>query len=628
MDKKIIRDIARQITKLTGVELGETKNTMIRARLSRRMVQLGYHDLIQYYDYFLSHVDTELKVLVSILTTHTTHFFREYSHFEYLEKHALPELVAELKARGSRCIRVWSAGCSAGHEVYSIAMFLDFHLKKIAPDFSYQILASDVDAESIERAQEGVYTWKELKEAPAAYLVGHWDKGTGDISNFVRAKKTIKNRCDFQVINLLHLSTALKPDTRFDLIFCRNVFIYFSSEVLHAVAKKMFEYLNPRGVMVLGMSESLMAAKDLEVEPIYPSIYSKVSLEAQNAAKLEKRKKAVEEGRLKLISGEKDRIRVLCVDDSPTVLSMLKEVLSEECGFEVAGTAANGEEAHEFLKKVTVDIVTLDIHMPVLDGVEYLRRYFNPTHPPVVIVSSVARDDSNLGIRALELGASDYVEKPSVSNFKEISDQIRTKLRFLAKTSRVWKMNLELENSFKRTPVIFEAKDKLRVVVAGIKDRDILLKVLLQMESPQPPTFVLFTAAESLVEAMKTQLKTPCFGEPRLLESVLQDSLVSDQIWIGSFSKWIGTLRQRYGKRKTSLLVFGDQSSDSIYEISQWKDSDILIEDLMAEFDQNPTSTYLELKKITTSISPVTSFSYLSCVYLCDRPKALDVSIG
>src|SRR5690606_29906934 len=102
-------------------------------------------------------------------------------------------------------------------------------------------------------------------------------------------------------------------------------------------------------------------------------------------------------------------IKVMCVDDSPVVLKLLKKIISSQHGFEVVATANNGAEAVDMLKKHEVDLMTLDIHMPVMDGVSYLEKNFKHGHPPVVMLSSVTEEGTGPSMRCLELGASDYV---------------------------------------------------------------------------------------------------------------------------------------------------------------------------------------------------------------------------
>jgi len=198
------------IRERTGVHLEARHHTMIDSRLRSRINSLGLASLEEYVSYLDEHLEQELEDLVSLLTTHHTFFFREYGHFEFLAA-KLPTLVAEVGARDDKTIRVWSAASSRGQEMYSLAMFLDYHLKTFYSHtgVSYSILGTDVDAESVERAKNGVYPRNELKEVPLNFLGDHWARGTGEIENFVKAKKSLKDKLEFRVGNLLEISPTL-----------------------------------------------------------------------------------------------------------------------------------------------------------------------------------------------------------------------------------------------------------------------------------------------------------------------------------------------------------------------------------------------------------------------------------
>src|SRR5262249_5758663 len=151
------------------------------------------------------------------------------------------------------------------------------------------------------------------------------------------------------------------------------------------IASEILKCLNPGGFLFLGLTENLMGM-DLPITFLGSSIYRKTPEQGKAALPA---LPAADKPVAKLM-------RVLCVDDSKTVPSVLKNVLTPEFGFEVAGVAENGFEAAQFLKNNQVDLVTLDIHMPEQDGVQYLKSNFNEKHPPVVIVSTIAREDADL----------------------------------------------------------------------------------------------------------------------------------------------------------------------------------------------------------------------------------------
>jgi chemotaxis protein methyltransferase CheR len=168
---------------------------------------------------------------------------------------------------------------------------------------------------------------------------------------------------------------------KFDVIFCRNVFIYFESHQVESISKDILGHLLPHGIYFSGISEPLSGLK-LEVQSIGPSAYihkaaayaAKESMPFKNQPTL---RIVPEQG----LPAEEKLIKVLCVDDSPSIHTLLKKILSKENGFEIMGTAMNGADAIEKLKSMKVDVVTLDIHMPIMDGITYLEKHFTTSHP-------------------------------------------------------------------------------------------------------------------------------------------------------------------------------------------------------------------------------------------------------
>jgi chemotaxis protein methyltransferase CheR len=212
-----MEEIAGLVNEITGVKLGVRQSAMLEARLLKRMVQLGHTEPKAYLDYLRANRDSELEKLVGLLTTHHTFFFREFIHFEFLEEKSLPMLIEQVRKRADKTLRVWSAACSQGQEVYSLAMFLQMQLKRLAPEIKIDILGTDVDPESIAIARNGVYRWNDLKQVPMHYLANHWVRGTEEIAEYAKARPSIKSVCRFEVGNLLELDKQ-KPSEMFDVV--------------------------------------------------------------------------------------------------------------------------------------------------------------------------------------------------------------------------------------------------------------------------------------------------------------------------------------------------------------------------------------------------------------------------
>lgn len=449
-----IDEICETINKVTGVQLGTKQRAMVESRLNRYIWEKGHKDLDAYWAHFNKNRGTEIKELVSLLTTHHTFFFREFNHFEFINDKLLLQLVERARKRIDKKIRVWSAACSQGHEVYSLAMFFTYHLKNY-PDVTFEIFGTDVDPQSIKIANNGVYRYADIKEVPMQYIDQHWARGTGEIKDFVKAKETLKNKVKFQVSNLMTMDGVAKNQS-FDIIFCRNVFIYFKPADIKTITTNFLSNLEPGGHLFIGISENLNDLK-LPLENLGMSIFRKPTTGSSTPPT-----DRSDGPNLSL----QPKVRVICVDDSPSVLSILKKVLSQD-GFEVVATASNGREAAEVIKKTPCDAVTLDIHMPEMNGIEYLQKHFSASHPPVIIVSSVSRDDVQNAHVGLKAGASDFVEKPTLANLKEVSLELKSKLRTAAKNKSQSKTITQADREFSRVVKIENPAKCKRVVFVG-----------------------------------------------------------------------------------------------------------------------------------------------------------------
>jgi chemotaxis protein methyltransferase CheR len=617
----LINHVSKIVSGIIGIQLGDKQKAMVESRLKKRMLELNLNTPQDYYSYLNANTKNESNVLVSILTTHHTKFFREFFHFEYLEKEGLAKAISRAKKEGRKVIHIWSAACSMGHEVYSLSMFLSYHLKQMAPDFDFKIFGSDIDTESVEVAKNGVYRWDDVKEIPATYMGDHWARGSGEIAEFVKAKKTIKSHCDFGVVNLLNISHDVGSH-KFDIIFCRNVFIYFSEENIKKITMDLLSCLNNEGLFFVGISETLQRL-NLPLSYLGPSIYSKIdekkdlkkdSISVASTIPDPSINKPIFPDSTAAVTLHREPIRVLCVDDSSTILTLLKQILKKEDGFEVVGTAVNGIEASEQLKKLKPDVLTLDIHMPQQTGLEYLTKNFSSSHPPVVMVSSVSRENANLAIRCLEAGAADYVEKPAMSNLKEKGNEIRMKLRCAVKLKQqgagvVFKKSLALEKSFATS---FDSKNIdncLVAILANVADRRKISELLKEQSGIGFPSLVFFEGVEAILGELSqtisasTGLKVQSMGS-ELPKMVKNDCFFADY-------KWFKNAKTAFVGRKTAILILGEISKDIVVDIKDWKgfkNARLIIEDLR----DSKSESYLQLKELADDLVPFTSFCYLA----------------
>jgi chemotaxis protein methyltransferase CheR len=614
----LIEKVSQVVHKISGNRLGEKQSYMVETRVKKRMMELGLKTPADYLKYLDSNIDFESNVLVGLLTTHHTFFFREFPHFEIL-KTKLPEIVASAKKRNDKVISVWSAACSRGHEVYSLAMFLDFHLPKIDPTMSFKILGTDIDDESVKIANNGVYHQNEIKEIPMNMLSSNWANGTAEIAMYSKVKGTLKSKCTFKKGNLLKIQEAVK-DEKFDIIFCRNVFIYFESHQVEMISKDLLSHLRPDGVFFSGISEPLSNLK-LDILAIGPSAYvHKTASKAETTSTNIVRPTASNVVPMRAPVAEvfeQPILRVMCVDDSPSILTLLKKVLTKEQGFEIVATAINGRDAMEKMRTVKVDLMTLDIHMPEMDGVTYLEKNYNKSHPPVMIISSASRGDTDTAMRALRFGASDYVEKPALTNLEERGEEIRTKLRSLAQDftpATDFKPTFsQFDKENQKHFVISRPENKMRLMIASLSDIGSIKKFFYDLDQSQPPTIVFFEGQGELLEGIVKEFKAE-FKKPVCFMENVDIKLEVNTIYFADFKKTFAPLQMKCFGKPTSILAYGNASAHAVKPIMEWKGAELLVEDLGVKANSNNP-----LAKHATDIVPATSFPYMSCRYLSQK---------
>jgi chemotaxis protein methyltransferase CheR len=242
------------IHRRTGIFLPEAKKALVVARLSRRLRTLGVPSFTSYFE-LVERDRGEHTVMLDSICTNETRFFREPRQFEFLETDVLPRW----RERGNqglipRRIRAWSAACSTGEEPYSLAMLLRSHFPA-GEGWSVEILASDISTKVLAAAREAVWPIERAEDIPAAYRRAYMLRGVGPEEGRMRAQPNIRSLVEFRSVNLNDDRYAI--DGAFDLIFCRNVLIYFDKETKAAVVDRLTRYLSPGGLLFLGHSETL-----------------------------------------------------------------------------------------------------------------------------------------------------------------------------------------------------------------------------------------------------------------------------------------------------------------------------------------------------------------------------------
>ncbi|WP_298723096.1 protein-glutamate O-methyltransferase [uncultured Ferrovibrio sp.] len=233
----------------TGIELGPTKQNMVYARLAKRLRRLGMKSFRQYIEFIGSDEGRdELGTTLNALTTNLTKFFRENHHFEHLGTTALQEIRARASTKGRR-LRIWSAGCSSGEEPYSIAITLLQSMPDIK-QWDAKILATDIDTEMVRRGAEGIYPVSALEGVPPD--ARKYFEPVGE--DRVQLCADARNLVSFKYLNLIGHWPMKGP---FDVIFCRNVVIYFDKDTQRTLFDRYANLLVPGGFLYIGHSENL-----------------------------------------------------------------------------------------------------------------------------------------------------------------------------------------------------------------------------------------------------------------------------------------------------------------------------------------------------------------------------------
>ncbi len=277
LDERDFRLFQALLAREAGVQLGETKHALVQNRLARRLRALGLASFPDYYRHVVSARDDELQHLLDALTTHETRFFREPVHFEFLAQQALPRLLAR---RGRRRLRAWSAACSTGEEAYSLGMSL---LSGVPPEAGVEIelLASDLSTGVLAQARRGVYALERASEIPDGLLRRFMLRGVRSEAGRMRVGSELRALARFERFNLAAAEWPASPP--FDVIFCRNVLIYFDAQTRVRVLERLLDRLTNDGYLFLGHAESL-AGSARRARCLIPTVYTPALVERESGA--------------------------------------------------------------------------------------------------------------------------------------------------------------------------------------------------------------------------------------------------------------------------------------------------------------------------------------------------------
>lgn len=444
-------------------------------------------DLESYIHYVEDHTE-EMPHLVAALTVPTTGWFQDEKQFEALEKHLL-ENMPQLK---DKKFRVCNMACSTGEEVYSLGLMLE-GLRRRYPTFNYEIDARDINPLAIKEAKKGIY--KTTRDSDR-YIPNQFKKllyqGSGKTEGLFALHPEIRKRCIFSISNILDLEKS--ASSKFDLIFCKNVLGYFSQSNKGKIINKCLAMLKPGGLFFVAPKEEFKA-NDYNMEEFSKAAYKK------------KGKKA------KVVADEVKK--VLVIDDSPTIRNMLSKLMTNSNFKPIC--LPSGEEATKFLEAQPVDLITLDLHMPGLDGIPWLKsQRSRGLKTPIIIISDAAETEAKPVLTALSTGAQDYINKGELKNGPEyLLNRFRGLL--LPKKSKTYMTR----NSRARQPPLKQIMPELIVTGASTGGTEALRQVFNRMPPNCPPivvvqhitkafakTFADFLAMESGLILGQTEVET------------------------------------------------------------------------------------------------------------------------
>lgn len=238
----------------TGINLSSEKKELLHARLGKRLRACG---LQSYEDYFKLVVSdqsgSEFTQFINSISTNFTSFFREENHFNILTGTILPALAGR-SASERRPITIWSSACSSGEEPYTLSMVLEEYFLQQRGGAGYRIIATDISTKVLEQAERGVYPMERIDKVPQEYLRKYFLKGVGKSAGYVKMKPVLRQAITFRHFNLME---SFPWRAELDVIFCRNVMIYFDRATQQQLINKFYDSLAPSGYLLIGHSESI-----------------------------------------------------------------------------------------------------------------------------------------------------------------------------------------------------------------------------------------------------------------------------------------------------------------------------------------------------------------------------------
>ncbi len=252
---KTFARIAEFVTSELGIKMPESKLSMVQSRLMRRVRELRLSSIDEYSEYFFATANAvEREHFINAITTNKTDFFREPDHFDFLTRVALPSIQGAAGPRRGSRIQVWSAGCSSGEEAYTIGMVLSDYASNRS-GFDFAILGTDISTRVLDRAKDGIYSETQAAPVRTEFRMKYLRRGRGESEGLVRVAPELRRKVTFHRLNFMDADYGIR--NLFDVVFLRNVLIYFDRATQEQVINKICRNLVPGGYFFAGHSESL-----------------------------------------------------------------------------------------------------------------------------------------------------------------------------------------------------------------------------------------------------------------------------------------------------------------------------------------------------------------------------------
>lgn len=274
LSDKEFKELIAIVYEETRIKMSEHKRALIASRIGKRLRSLKIDTYTDYVNYLKSpDGKQEIVEFTNAVTTNKTDFFRENKHFEYMKTTFLPNWEESVRKGENKNLRIWSAGCSSGEEPYTIMMTLFDYFGKNISQYDIKVLATDLDTSVIAHAMEGIYKEDVINDIPQTTLKKYFMKGVGENQGKYKVRDELKKYLSFKQINFKNTDYDIR--TQFDIIFCRNVIIYFDKDFQKELFEKFYKYMKNDSYIFIGHSETLFGVSE-KFKYVISNIYKRI----------------------------------------------------------------------------------------------------------------------------------------------------------------------------------------------------------------------------------------------------------------------------------------------------------------------------------------------------------------